>query len=637
MKKFYEASQGLRSQKIVAFLFAFLCSFLLFPIALNLEIYALSGSLLATDPIDSSFRLAISNAIKNHLIWGKDFVFTYGPLSYLPLKLGWGINRYHFLFFDLFISLNFFLICFLEYLRAGNKLLFVYLVAATTFFLPLAFGPSYSLVLLAFLVYWIINSLDKEHLIFDFIQLVIVILIFYIKFNSGLIGLLFFAVGILYRLIFKKDRRVRVISFFIFSILSLWFCGYLLNVEIPEYTTTGFNFVTGYNEIMYSGDNYPMEFKFSVLISVSACFVLVIKLLSNDSEPFKKVVIFVLFLGSIYVLYKQAFVRADVQHMPVFFTYFLLFILCARAFNHGNQINIVLFMIVGISYSCYFFTRNLEDHFSNTKVRVDKNLYVKSFIEYTDTSALFLFQNNNQLPEKIAKKIGKASIDIYPWNLHLLFENRLNYRPRPVCQSYTAYTTLLEKLNADFYDSGQAPEFVFYEYLSIDNRYPLFDESLLNLTLLKNYTCVDTFGFAQRPMLLLERNKEFKKVTFKKTREFDINMDDVLLPQHDHYYKLFVQTTLKGRLVSLASHAPEIQLEIKTKDGNSFYYRTSKGLLETGVFSNYLIRNTNDFYKYIGGNHSGEPDHKIVSYRIVPNSPDLYQQAIKVIEYEIGH
>jgi hypothetical protein len=113
-------------------------------------------------------------------------------------------------------------------------------------------------------------------------------------------------------------------------------------------------------------------------------------------------------------------------------------------------------------------------------------------------------------------------------------------------------------------------------------------------------------------------------------------MDDVLLPQRDHYYKLFVQTTLKGRLVSLASHAPEIQLEIKTKDGNSFYYRTSKGLLETGVFSNYLIRNTNDFYKYIGGNHSGEPDHKIVSYRIVPNSPDLYQQAIKVIEYEIG-
>jgi hypothetical protein len=619
-----------------AFFIAFFCTFLLFPITLNLEIYAYSGSLLATDTLDPSYRLAISKANVDHLIWGREFVLTYGPLSYLPLKLGWGINEYQFLIFDLFISLNFFCIYFLEYIKADRKLPVLILIVSTTFFLPTAFGPGYSLVLLAFLIYWIGRSFDDKNLFFDFMQLNIVILMFYIKFNSGLIGLVFFTVGLLYRFLFQRESKLSIAGFFLVSIFSIFLCGYLLKVDIPRYMITGFELVGGYNEVMYSGYNFSAEVIFSIAFCFSTFLVLLVKFIYADADRIKNLVRGILFFTSIYVLYKQAFVRADSQHTPVFFTYFLLFVLCTREFHCGNQLKIRWIVIVGIICSCYFFLRNVDDQFGKAYVRTDKSLYAKSFKQYTDTSALFLFPNNNHLPKKIGDRIASAYTDIYPWNLHLLVENRLNYRPRPIAQSYYAYRPQLEFLNTEHYNSRQAPEFVFYEYLSIDNRYPLFDESLLNLTLLKNYTCVDTFGFAQRPMLLLERNKEFKKVTFKKTREFDINMDDVLLPQRDHYYKLFVQTTLKGRLVSLASHAPEIQLEIKTKDGNSFYYRTSKGLLETGVFSNYLIRNTNDFYKYIGGNHSGEPDHKIVSYRIVPNSPDLYQQAIKVIEYEIG-
>ena len=60
-----------------------------------------------------------------------------------------------------------------------------------------------------------------------------------------------------------------------------------------------------------------------------------------------------------------------------------------------------------------------------------------------------LFPNNNQLPQSVLNKVGNNTIDSYPWNTQILLENKLNFMPRPIFQSYAAYTTDLEQMNID--------------------------------------------------------------------------------------------------------------------------------------------------------------------------------------------
>jgi len=136
---------------------------------------------------------------------------------------------------------------------------------------------------------------------------------------------------------------------------------------------------------------------------------------------------------------------------------------------------------------------------------------------------------------------------------------------------------------------------VLYEYDAIDSRYPLFDEPKVNLTLLKNYTCTDTFSFAGRPVLVLEKSNP-SGITLQKIKEYEICMNALIVPQAGMYYTLFVSNTLAGKLTSVIDHAPELSLVIKLKDGNEREYRTSIALLETGIFSDHFFSSTSDFF-----------------------------------------
>ena len=58
----------------------------------------------------------------------------------------------------------------------------------------------------------------------------------------------------------------------------------------------------------------------------------------------------------------------------------------------------------------------------------------------------------DRLP-KIAQKVGDGLIDVFNYRQGAALLNNLNYHPRPVIQSYSAYTRDLLRANLDFYRS----------------------------------------------------------------------------------------------------------------------------------------------------------------------------------------
>jgi len=141
-------------------------------------------------------------------------------------------------------------------------------------------------------------------------------------------------------------------------------------------------------------------------------------------------------------------------------------------------------------------------------------------------STQYLYQKDKRyIPERILEKIGNMGVDIFPWDSEYLLENRLYYTPRPIFQSFSAYTEALEKINYDFY-RDKAPEYVIYDYDGIDGRYPFNDESLVNLFLINNYTPVDSFTSNERWRVLLQKKENTFPVEPEQVREQTINIRD---------------------------------------------------------------------------------------------------------------
>src|SRR5271156_1052639 len=56
--------------------------------------------------VDPSWAISINLAIKYHLVWGKDYIYTYGPLGYLATGIREYVPSYLIVMFHLLIWIN---------------------------------------------------------------------------------------------------------------------------------------------------------------------------------------------------------------------------------------------------------------------------------------------------------------------------------------------------------------------------------------------------------------------------------------------------------------------------------------------------------------------------------------------------
>jgi len=96
-------------------------------------------------------------------------------------------------------------------------------------------------------------------------------------------------------------------------------------------------------------------------------------------------------------------------------------------------------------------------------------------------------------------RIAQSSVDMFGCEQLAVLANRLDYRPRPVFQSYAAYSPPLMQWNQTVYQSANAPEFVIFRLLAMDRKLPTLEDALVLRHLLINYELVAS----EAPFLLL--------------------------------------------------------------------------------------------------------------------------------------
>jgi hypothetical protein len=235
----------------------------------------------------------------------------------------------------------------------------------------------------------------------------------------------------------------------------------------------------------------------------------------------------------------------------------------------------------------------------------------------------FLMQDPNfQLADSTLNTIGRSPVDIMPIDISLLLQHGLNYSPRPVIQSFAAYSPQLDSLNAGHFAGPSAPRFVLASYRTIHDKYPQWEESLTKCVLhldyevvsmarLKNYTDSD----ATHNFLLLQSGTKHIWPRFTKVGERTVNMGDTFevndtgsLPL---YFIADVDYTAGGKVTGLLFQPPVIYVSLTTAGGATIRQRIVRSMLGEPVLIGRLVWTNTDFRNFLSGNIKACP--RIVS------------------------
>jgi hypothetical protein len=564
--------------------------------------------------LDSSWTLSINWAIQKNLVFGKDYIFTYGALGFLGTRNALGFNPLYFLFFDLFIVGNLAYVLFYAIRRFANLpavllcFLSVYTLASISMY-----ADHIVFILLLISLFWLNYSLKHLRLWSLIIPVVATCLLFYIKVNISFVALVIFYGYLIYFFFSDKENRLAKLLFGLSVPCLIILLSFPLRTDLIGYILGGLSLIDGYNDAMNIKAVEYLKYVFYAVLMISVFFIsLFYKNYRNNLILLTTGLIFT------FVLFKQSFVRSDL-HITTFFPIFPA--LCGILIIFYEKVSKVqTLIVVAICAVCLWFGLYLGmyaaigdrlNYLTDIKSPPERlERYEKNFSRF-------------EMPAAARSIIGENTVDILPWNIDYLYFNRLNYNPRPVIQSYSAYTPYLIKLNRQKYESDSAPEFVIFSNQSIDNRYGFFDDQEVKLALIKDYSCVEFFESGDNKFLLFKRSPNNASIDFSPPVEKSIKLNEeyVLEDGNKSYFiKIDINYSLHGKLVRFAYKPFPILISFTLQDGSTRQHKAVVPILKNGVLINPVIEEEKDFFNFVKGIPAAE-SKKFKSFHIELDSP----------------
>lgn len=197
----------------------------------------------------------------------------------------------------------------------------------------------------------------------------------------------------------------------------------------------------------------------------------------------------------------------------------------------------------------------------------------------------------------IQAAVGRGTVDVFNYEQAVAVLNGLNFTPRPVFQSYAAFTPRLAWRNLRFYQSDQAPEFVLWKHMTIDGRYPTQDDAALVSELPRGYAPLLEEGdylLLQKVRPLPARRLE-RRLLFEKGLGFD---EELVLPAagvHPRWLQVSLPLSKLGRLRSFLYKPPVAHLTVTDSSGRETTWRLLPQVAADGFLLDPLLETQADF------------------------------------------
>ncbi len=603
---------------------------LLFP-----TVFFVSGRAPLSSTIDPSWQLMLGFAVTHSLEFGRSIIFTYGPLGFLVAKYGLGD---------------------LESARiVGGLLLALAIVIAAA---RLISGVWWPFVALMFA--WLIVGPGYDDITWQVFFFTMILVAAAVPSDAspskatvtaagavlGLIGLvkvsfLFLAMPLVVSgsiVLAKKHvgSATAWVSSFVLAFVGGWVALGQDPAAILDYLRSSGEISSGYTGAM---SLLPDKMVFvQVCLCTAATAIAGLALLRSKGTVIEKahrtIVLFVV-LG---VTWKSAVVRADHYHIDSFLLLLpVLYFFAIKEFlikgasvrmMAGSALTLAIVMAIAARASDYRPFKN---------ARKVSNLYAESFqrLRNANTSVTPPLRDDvfRGLDNQTKRLVGRAPIDVFGYRQGAAMISGVNYEPRPVFQSYFAYTPLLQKKNLDYYLGSSRPSYVLFDIETIDGRFPTLDDASLLIHLIGSYEPVAS---SNGPLLLRPRVSGLPKPRLSSLGRVDLRFGQVvrlpILTSSRIVARVDMNLSITGRLVSLLWQAPPVRLRVKTADGRMGRYTFIPDMARSGFLLSPLVQRTSELYEPV----STHPNQALHNIQFVGRyASTLYREPVRLELFEL--
>jgi hypothetical protein len=187
-------------------------------------------------------------------------------------------------------------------------------------------------------------------------------------------------------------------------------------------------------------------------------------------------------------------------------------------------------------------------------------------------------------------------MDVYSINQAAVLAHGLQWRPRPVLQSYSAYTPSLAAINKMHLQGDQAPDWLWFNIEPIDERLPAIEDGASWGLLLRDFRP----AYASAGGVVLKRfRSDPNPLQPQPIGEVQSHVFNQWIDLPDHEGPLLLSAELRqntlGRLASTAFKSPSLVIEMRTDQGVIRKFRIVSGMLVEPVLISPLVEKIDDF------------------------------------------
>ncbi len=590
--------------------------------------FLLFPSLVAGAGLDPSWMQVLGHFYKTGAQAGTDYIFTYGPLGYFASAahdpdLYW--PRYA---WELIVKLAAAVVITLTLARLPRRGLTLLGLALVGAFVPYHFDTIYQVAVLAAGLLLLEGTGRGWPRAAWLLPLLAVLAM--TKFTYLLLTLLI-------ALLAEVAVRVRgyrgwasPVLLYLACAAAVWLLSGQRLTNLPAYLRYSWDIAAGYGEAMAApGDSGDVA-----LAAVAMILALMLLLVAawRNRQSVSHLTEVVLLGAGLFLGWKHGLIRHD-DHAMIFFGMALfvgLWLLRLLAPSRLSWIAIGCLLACSVGGTLLTAERLRTDLFAWTVRRTLSNL----------TTALHPAERNAELDERRTRQVekwslpavkavvGQATLDQLSCDQAVVLLNGFNYRPRPVFQSYTAYTPALLRLNASFFRSAAAPEYLLCSLAPIDDRLGGMEDCLALREILCRYYPVlreQQFVLFARVPPREETAAAEPETVCRRTVHFGEVVKLDAMPGCYQVLTLRVSPSLRGRAWGAVFKRDVLHLEFQQASGASIRRRLVPALAEEGFLVNPLVGTTADLVRLYGATAAD----RVVSFCVAPESSD-YQDEMEM-------
>ena len=550
--------------------------------------------------LDPGWKEALVQATDQGLNFGTDLVFTFGPYHQLYTN-AISDNLYPFVIGRLVYGLAWGAAA-ISLVRlstpAAGWLLAIFMALCGSLSSD---APFYALQL-AFLLVAASNPKQRELPLVALIYAGIVVSVFCkLSFAvSGVVIVLCAAWLLATKFLYTIKQAVSAMAIALAIPLILWVASGQFIVNLFHYVLgSNLSIVLGYSSAMATDDpasiwQIPLfwvgAFSVAALIQRASCFRL--------KRRFSSVVIASVSLLLFWTVFKAGMVRHD-GHGSISGLSLACFAVLSMAYaiktkaNEAQLLSVAGPLVLGLSISSQYFSP-IRSHLGKWLGETLENTYLFARILPSSRARQKLHElredrfRSTDLNAELLSLIPKgSSADSIPWDITDIPANGLRYRPRPIIQSYSAYTPSLQELNRKHFLGQRAPSYLVMSAQSIDGRNPPDLDYPSLEAIASKYQII---GSGSKGSLILKHNNgnvALTKISQWRETRLGLQGDEErganpvqarwsLLPQQlaqGSRFSLELKPTIWRRLQAIAFKSSPLLMAIKFDDGQIRTYR----------------------------------------------------------------